>query len=188
MRPRWLVPASLSLFVLCMSTPLAANKTVHGESILMGMKASPIKGMVFASFARMSSEDFFEGIKASKESNGIVFRKNGELVLAYPNTIYVEVHATINRARNAAEAPLAPEMARVLDSSEFTATWKTANHNAPVKSMIVRVSPPRVEEWGKVWIFFIKITDEAIPLSEKLEITAKTGDGETWGRFTGSLD
>jgi hypothetical protein len=135
----------------------------------------------------MSSGSFFDGLQARKDKTGVVFSRSGELCLMYPNEIDIEIHATVNRSPGLPDVPLSPESAKILDESKFEATWSTMQNSRPVQSIVVKISPPRKKKWGAIWIFFIKITDVGVPLTEHLEITASSGEGEQWGQFTKQL-
>ena len=146
----------------------------------------------FASF--ISSDEFFEGLKATETASGRTFHRRGEEVTVFPDSLSVEIESTL---WDCSTVPPIPSTASVttafMSGLKFKTWWKTGFKGRPVDVISFRSLPPQssvlseFESVSPVWTFTIKIASKGVPLTDHLVVEIYSKDGAFLGRMAAHL-
>lgn len=181
-------------------------RTLSAE-VNMGTASLSLSGTCLILNARLSAENFFEGVEVLKTASGRQYRKGPKVLTSFPPILRVRILAWPRRC-----SPLGledPSTSRaLLEHLTARADWKTELKLRPADKMSFSCRELSNEEWNKmldskrfadmglpplepeakgIWLLEAIIEDHDVPLTDSLVLTLLSADGKFISRFSARM-
>lgn len=173
-----------------------SEKAQHGKRVPLGLDFLRADDMCLLLDANIEGGDFFDQLRWHKTKNGIEFRKDTQIVEAFPDSLIVRLIAalgtcTANERR--VEGRDLTGGGRRLDegfmkSVTFVGSWKHGFDEKPAEfgpmaeGRIPNPTPiPNNDDW---WEFEFKVSSKDVSLNDSLVIVVQSPDGKMVARLS----
>jgi len=178
-----------SLAYVLMPHPVTAEqKRKYAKTVPVGTRQVRVDDTCMTLHASLWAQDFFDTLEKITTPQRIEFRKKSDVVRTFPETIYVRVRAFNSKcsAGPTTGQETVAEM-KLMESLHFEASWVRDSETRAVSELSVKRSSKISSAFYHDWIYDLPIPSRDVPLTDHLEVSIITRDGNKIASFTAVL-
>jgi hypothetical protein len=172
------------------STQEKKTENTYKRTITIGETSYDMNGTCLYFAAFMTSDDFFDGLRAINDSSGRRFFKGTKELKQFPDELTIQIKALgaecskgrLIRPTNS-ESPMR--------SLKFRLKWKDGLRERSANSSQVKVYPPSstdtVNDGNSIWLYELTVNSNEIPLTDHLVLEILLGEDKLLGRMSAQL-